>query len=294
MCSAALTFPVGTGLGWDKMHPRALLRLPSQAIEALVRLCIIAEVLCTWPEAIGIVLVCLIPKSDGGRRPIGLLPTIIRWWMRARLDVVRAWQTAHERIYFYGGRGKSSKVASWKQAARAELAQAVPNTDWAGSYLDMVKAFERVPLDWLVRQGRKYSYPMQVLALSIRAYQLPRTIIIDGVCSALVLALRGITAGAGHATVELRLLLIQWVDETLTLFMVTFTVFVDDASIEAGGSSKFVRHNVAWATKHFTDEMIKIGMEWSPTKNAILAANKDTGWAICDKSSSGRRLLEVP
>ena len=32
MQSAALSFPAGTGLGWDKLHPRALLRLPVEAI----------------------------------------------------------------------------------------------------------------------------------------------------------------------------------------------------------------------------------------------------------------------
>ena len=83
----------------------------------------------------------------------------------------------------------------------------------------------------------------------------------DGVCSDLIIALRGITAGAGHATIELRLLLIQWVDETLTLYMVTISIYVDDASIEATGSSKFVRHNVSDATKHFTDAMKEVSSQ---------------------------------
>jgi len=208
--------------------------------------------------------------------------------MRARLDIVRAWQAKHERVYFYASAGKCAKVASWKQAARTELAQAIPGVDYAGALLDMVKAFERVPLDWLVRQGVKYSYPMQVLALSIRAYQLPRTILVEGVCSDLIIALRGITAGAGHATIELRLLLIQWVDETLTLYMVTISIYVDDASIEATGSSKFVRHNVSGATKHFTDAMKEVGMEWSPSKNAIVAPCKDTALAIIAHSHISR------
>jgi hypothetical protein len=283
LLNSARTFPSGTGLGWDKMHPKAIIRLPTVAILALARICIMAEVLGMWPSVIGIVLICLIPKTDGGRRPIGLLPTVIRWWMRARLDVVRAWQNKHERVYFYAGPGKGAKVASWKQAARAELAQAIPGTDYACSLLDMVKAFERVPLDWLVRQGIRYTYPMQILRLSIRAYQLPRTIVIDGVCSELLLALRGITAGAGHATVELRLLIIQWADEAISLFAVTISIFVDDASIEASGSTKFVVNKVAGATKHFTSSMQKIGMEWSPTKNAILAAKRDTAKQVIDR-----------
>ena len=70
----------------------------------------------------------------------------------------------------------------------------------ANVMLDMVKAFERVSHHWLVKQGARYRYPMAVLRLSIAAYHLARCITIDGVCSVLLLATRGITAGAVHAT----------------------------------------------------------------------------------------------
>ena len=30
--------------------------------------------------------------------------------------------------------------------------------------LDLIKAFERVPHQWLVRQGMRYEYPMRVLS----------------------------------------------------------------------------------------------------------------------------------
>ena len=95
--------------------------------------------------------------------------------MRARLPVVQAWQNSHERPYFYAGPGKGAEVASWRQAARAELARALPGVCYANGLLDMIKAFERVPHDWLIRQGRKYDYPMFVLRLSIVAYKLGRT-----------------------------------------------------------------------------------------------------------------------
>ena len=77
------------------------------------------EALGEWPALLGIVLICLIPKTDGGRRPIGLLPSLIRLWMRARLSVAREWQKQNERSYFYAGAKKGADVASWKQAARA-------------------------------------------------------------------------------------------------------------------------------------------------------------------------------
>ena len=66
------TFGIHTGLGWDNVHPRALLRCSAQAIVALLRLLMLAELLGAWPTTIGCVLIAFLPKLDGGRRPLGL------------------------------------------------------------------------------------------------------------------------------------------------------------------------------------------------------------------------------
>ena len=40
---ALASFPAGTGLGWDALHPRALLRLPDSLLSAMVRLLLLCE-----------------------------------------------------------------------------------------------------------------------------------------------------------------------------------------------------------------------------------------------------------
>ena len=82
----------GTGLGSDKQHmaPRALLRLSEEARAMLLHIFLAAEALGAWSEALDLVLIILLPKPDGGLRPIGLFPTMIRLWMRARATVARA------------------------------------------------------------------------------------------------------------------------------------------------------------------------------------------------------------
>ena len=90
----------------------------------------------------------------------------------------------------------------------------------------------------------------------------------------LLRATRGITAGSVFATTELRVLLLQWLDEAAALSrIVTLTVYVDDTSIEAEGSALAVRLAVTKTTRHFTDSLRSIGMEFSPTKNACVASS---------------------
>ena len=84
---ACLTFPCPVGLGWDKMHPRAVARCSDIVIEALITLLMLAEMRGYWFSYVGVILVVLIPKSDGGKRPIGLFPSIVRIWMRLRSRV---------------------------------------------------------------------------------------------------------------------------------------------------------------------------------------------------------------
>lgn len=167
--AGARTFPARTGLGWDKAHPRSLLVLPDEPLVALIRILIIVECLGLWPTGIGVVIIFLIPKSDGGRRPIGLMPSPIRLWMRIRLDVARRWQLTNERNYFCAGPLKGATVAAWKQAARAELATFSTCDEYANNLLDLVKAFDRVPHSWLVKNAAQHEFPLRTLRVCIVA-----------------------------------------------------------------------------------------------------------------------------
>ena len=272
--TACDSFPCGTGLSWDKFHPRAIARLHDEALLALIRLFILAELVGNWPEVIGIVIICLLPKSDGGRRPIGLLPTPIRIWMRMRLDVVRAWQAINERPYFYAGPLKGATVASWKQAARAEWAASSDAIAYLCALLDLVKAFDRVPHDWLVEHAREFGYPMRLLKLSIRAYLLARVIVVEGICSSLVYALRGITAGSVFATVELRVLLIKCMDRVVCRFpSIDLSVYVDDTGLEALGPPRHAVSTLVGATQCLADSFQEMRISLSPTKNIVCGSS---------------------
>ena len=75
---AGESFPLSTGLGGDNISPCAFLRLSSEALEALAVLFMLFESLGTWADVLELVMLVLLPKSDGGRRPIGLFFTTVR------------------------------------------------------------------------------------------------------------------------------------------------------------------------------------------------------------------------
>lgn len=78
------SFAAGTWLGWDGVHPRALLRLPDPTLRRWMALMLKCERHGLWPVNVGMVVIVFLPKGDGTFRPIGLLPHLLRVWMRAR------------------------------------------------------------------------------------------------------------------------------------------------------------------------------------------------------------------
>ena len=89
-------------------------------------------------------LIVLLPKPDGGRRPIGLLPTVIRVWMRAYSPLAREWEAEHHRDCLYAGPSMSAQRAAWLTEFHAEQA-ARKKLHFAQTMLDLVKAFELIP-----------------------------------------------------------------------------------------------------------------------------------------------------
>ena len=145
------------------------------------------------------VIVVLLPKNDGGFRPIGLIPNSPRIWMRLRRPEAKRWEVKCDREYLYAGSGRGSTVAAWRQAARGELVAAIGKC-YAQVLLDLVKAVERIPYRVPTREADRLGYPIRMIRLAIATYRLPRVIRIGTAFSDLVEAIKGDCRGVrpGH------------------------------------------------------------------------------------------------
>ena len=70
LLEAARTFPKHTGLGWDRLHPRSIERISNETVDLLVLAMLKCEEDGEWPEAVALIIIALLPKTDGGFRPI--------------------------------------------------------------------------------------------------------------------------------------------------------------------------------------------------------------------------------
>ena len=151
----------------------------------------------------------------------------------------------------------------------------------AQGLLDLVKAFDSVPHHILIREAKLLGYPLRILRLSLQVYVMPRTLRVGLVFSLTLVARRGITAGSGTATTEMRLLMIHVVDAARKEYtFVVPTLYVDDLSAEVTASRKAVHEMLVGFMLMVCRMIEELGMEVSRDKSVCTACDSELGRGI--------------
>ena len=232
----ANTFAARTGRGCEDFHPRWFGWLSDDLICKLIALLHRIEDVGYWPGNVRHTIIALIPKNDGGRRPIGLLPALVRLWEKIRRPVVATWRVSVLRPYNWAAKGRSPQAAVWKEALRSEAACARGHSSGA-VLIDLVKAFEYVKLELIWYAGLRLGFPVTMLALILESFSFARRLKCNGIYSDEFHTLSAILAGGGYATDALFLVLADPCDALLRRFPGTdICLFVDDLTIHARGT----------------------------------------------------------
>ena len=100
-----------TSVGMDCIHPRMYSLMPDGALVSLAGVMCLVEEAGAMPSVCKMSMLFTQKKKEGSHRLLGYLPTIYRVWTQARLDLVREWDRANPRDYFWAGEDKGAAMA---------------------------------------------------------------------------------------------------------------------------------------------------------------------------------------
>ena len=89
----------------DNFNPKVLATSSWSAQQAVAGLLNRVESDLAWPAQIALIVYFLLPKPDGGDRPIGIMAGMVRLWERARLPIMKKWLTTVVRRYGFAQAG---------------------------------------------------------------------------------------------------------------------------------------------------------------------------------------------
>ena len=141
--AACAAFPLATGLGFDRLHPRCLILLDDGTAEQLLSFMMDMEHHGAVHGQLDQFRFVFIPKRGGGTGPIGLMATIVRVLARLRKPLLAKWNAALSMPFLFGGPGASGEDANWSQTFTDEYA-AARGLQSATALFDVLKCFEYV------------------------------------------------------------------------------------------------------------------------------------------------------
>ena len=164
------------------------------------------------PAAIASIVMALIPKEEGGERPVAVLASTVRMFTRwLRRTYGAAWAASTSRAYVYGVKGATAITCVWRVAALAEWAKA-KGLSVVAVFLDIAKAFENVRHDVVSTRALQLHFNPALLTYLLNLYAGPRWLSVQGVAGKEVRAARTIVAGDAFADLLMRITLIPDLD----------------------------------------------------------------------------------
>jgi hypothetical protein len=159
----AKSFAISTSFGTDMVHPRQVTLLSDSFLWLMIDLFIGSVRMAYTPETINRILIKLIPKPDGGARPIGFFSTFIVVLMKLlRKTVGKLQLCSRVAAHWYGMKGRPASQAAWTRLTAARYAKCTRKIALANMY-DVMKAFDH--LDWkeLLDAARGLDFPLILL-----------------------------------------------------------------------------------------------------------------------------------
>ncbi len=278
--NAARKIPRTTGIGVEGITPADFDALDDFGIEACIDIMMSCEAIGYIPRVMRLVLVRMIPKKDGGRRPIGLLPSLYRIWAKTRADEVRNWERKWERRYFAAGPSKSAEGAAWNAALRAEVAAAA-NAETVSVLWDLLKCFEHGRHGLLAEEARRVGFPLAIARMSVAMYRAERRLVIDDAVSEAINPTRGFMAGCARALALIKVVMVRRIDAFVARNpRIALDLYVDDVELQGVGTFRVVNTMADAVNDLRTVLCDDLGFPLAEDKSQVVASSKEIADAV--------------
>ncbi len=288
---AARRFHQFTGVGADLFRPHWFAWLSDQLLQVVAQLMVAVEGAGVWPGQVLVVLVHLIPKEGGGRRPIGLMASVVRWWERVRAPLIQKWRSENARPFNWAGPGRNAERAVWEQSLLDEAALA---RGWASAstLVDLVKAFEHIPLEVLWRKAKAHRFPLRLICLVLELCAAPRRLVFRGAVSEVTTTLTAVVAGLVAAIDCMYLMVVDVLEGLRRDFpRLRLIAYVDDLTLHRIGGEEEVRDDMEAATTRLVRELEEeCRLVVSRVKSAVVVSGAGLG----KKMRKGMGRLGIP
>ena len=277
--SAAKSYPEKKARGVDGWSSNFLHSLPDDAAQGFVNVMNGAQATMTWPIQLMANLISLIPKQQGGERPIAKTPMIYRIWCLARSPAVKSWANDNVSDYDYAAAGRSAVHSAALRSWMNELA--VLSGRHVGSLLwDIEKFFDSLQPRLIIQRGLEMGYPIIDLILAMSMHMAPRFMVLSGCISAPILPNVSILAGCMHSVYFARLEMSEPLGAIVRrVSSVKSYSLVDDVAQTAIGHIAKVATELTDAGILFATRMKAIKLKIS-SKSVVVASNDRLASAI--------------
>ena len=300
---AACSFSNSTAMGMDAVPPRFVAFLSRELLSAIAAFLNRVEVTGKWPDSdrISTAVMHLIPKAGGGRRPIAVLPALVRIWERVRKSTTYEWAEKNVREYNWAAAGRSAEDASWHLAIRDE-AYAERGDSTASVMLDLTKAFDHVKLKDVWRAGVSLGFSPRVLRAVLEAYCFRRRLAFSGAYSRPITTFEAILPGSVYAQTSLFMVLMLGLDDILKAHsscIIRVMLYVDDIAIHAAGKQAEVAKEIQSVTNetvHLLENVLGLKVsrkaDWSRSGEGKSEA-ATSSVLLCSRIATGMKRLGI-
>ena len=293
LTAASSRFSVKTA-ATDGWHPRMFASLSWEARQSLCYLLQGCEKVTNTPRAMQAVIIKLLAKPTGGRRPIALFRSIWRVYMKVRLPHLHAWAAQYvPTAVFNTARGRSVGDTVWRSTVRGLLRPG----HWHSleTHMDITKAFDHISFEQLQENATRYDYPPLVLRTALAAYRWERRLVWQHNMAADPLwPQRGVAAGSGFAVYETVLYLMPIAEDIgpRCSEQLQLNIHVDDISLGAAAATpeEVIASMSTEAAKVIaTTRQLSLGLD--PKKAVLLASSPEL--AAAARTAFGTSLGQV-